>query len=158
MSDHNEKDTVFSDWRSIKGTELSMEQFQEYCNNPNITEIFIGTDSQVRGTKTKFVTVVAAYEPGNGGRAIARSAKVENLPDLRTRLLQETWFSIDLALKLSKELDQRITIHCDVNSNPIYKSGQYKNEVQGYVKGFGFDCQIKPNAWAASCVADGLTK
>lgn len=156
--DETEREIKFTNWKTVSGRKQSIDEFKKLCNEENITEIFIGTDSQVRGSITKFVTVIAAVEKGNGGRAIARSARVLNYPDLRTRLLQETWFSIELALELSKELDQRITIHCDVNSNPMFKSGLYKSEVQGYVKGFGFECEIKPNAWCASSVADSMTK
>ena len=122
MQSHSELN--FSDWKNLNGGELSMEEFKDFCNE-HTDEIFIGTDSQVRSGFTKFTTVVAAIEEGKGGRVIARSAKIENYPDLRTRLLQETWFSIELALQLSKELDHNITIHCDVNSNPLHKSAFY---------------------------------
>lgn len=157
MEAQEEIEIKFSEWKSLTGTKLTMDEFKDFCNE-HCTEIFIGTDSQVRGQFTKFTIVVAACEEGKGGKVIARSAKVLNYPDLRTRLLQETWFSIELALELSKELDQQIIIHCDVNSDPKYKSGLYKNEIQGYVKGFGFDCEVKPFSWCASAAADRLTK
>tara|TARA_R110002020_G_scaffold41921_16_gene123262 strand:- start:242 stop:721 length:480 start_codon:yes stop_codon:yes gene_type:complete len=157
MEAQEERDIKFSEWKSLTGTKLTMDEFKDFCNE-NCSEIFVGTDSQVRGQFTKFTVVVAAYEEGKGGKVIARSAKIANYPDLRTRLLQETWFSIELALELSKELDHVITIHCDVNADPTYKSGLYAKEVQGYVKGFGFDCEIKPSAWCASNCADRNTK
>jgi hypothetical protein len=78
----------------------------------------------------------------------------ELFPSLRDRLIHEAWMSLEVAQKISKMISQNITIHLDVNQNPKFKSGLYKNEICGFVKGFGYDYKLKPDSWCASSVAD----
>ena len=85
--------------------------------------------------------------------------KDDSYLDLSKRLLKETTDSIELALKVQKEvLNANIEIHADVNENLIHRSAKYKNMIVGYISGCGFDCKIKPESFVASGIADCHTR
>jgi predicted RNase H-related nuclease YkuK (DUF458 family) len=89
---------------------------------------------------------------------------------LSGRLMTETQRSIDLCryveqklfdLSIEDELEDDkfytknlVGISIDVNSDAKYKSGRYKDMLVGMVVGSGYDAYIKPDAYAASAVAD----
>lgn len=122
---------------------------------------FIGTDSQLytKDQKTKFNTVLVAYQLHKGGVILSSTNTERYISSLRERLLFETWRSIELAFYLNDQIssDKMITIQLDINSNLKYKSAHYKDELVGMVVGQGFNAIIKPDAWAASGVADSGT-
>ena len=73
-------------------------------------------------------------------------------------MIEETWLSIECAQKVKTLVDKDVTIHLDISQSTKFKSGRYKNELTGYVRGLGFNYEIKPNSWAASSVADKLVR
>lgn len=80
----------------------------------------------------------------------------QRLPILRQRLLSEASRSLQVAWYLNDIIsgDQIITIHLDVNSSLKWDSARYKDELVGYVTAQGFNCEHKPNSFAASWAAD----
>jgi predicted RNase H-related nuclease YkuK (DUF458 family) len=140
-------------WKTLSGGETTLKEFLSQYNEKD-WHLYIGTDSQTKGRKTKFDTVLVAWKEGYGAFGIHRSSIEYNIRDLRDQLIQETWLSIELAQVIKDMVDKDIIIHMDVNSNERFKSGKYKNELIGFVKGLGFDYAIKPFSWVASAVAD----
>jgi predicted RNase H-related nuclease YkuK (DUF458 family) len=118
----------------------------------------IGTDSQNYSKKRNciFTTVLIAYKLGKGGSVILHKDKVPFIDSLRQRLLLEAMRSLEVAWYMDSKVPSKnvIEIHLDINSNLRYRSSQYKNELIGLVSSQGFQCLIKPDAWAASGAAD----
>jgi len=160
MSFYDNKYKLFSEWEWIsygKGNKVSIEEFIE--THPD-AQFYIGTDSQNYSKKGNryctFTTVLVAYTMGKGGCAILASEKTEKMDNLRQRLMIEAMRSLEVGWFLDKKIDQNriVTIHLDVNDSIKFKSGKYKDELVGFVTAQGFECQHKPNAWAASWAAD----
>jgi len=147
----------------------------DFINMHPDAELYVGTDSQRHGNRKKkykywtFTTCVAAYTRRKGGNAILFSENVRNpqgfdgklerpkkLSLLRQRLMVEAMKSLEVAWYLNTIVseDRPITIHLDVNQNIQFDSTKYKDELVGYVTAQGFNCEHKPNAWAASWAAD----
>ena len=76
------------------------------------------------------------------------------------RITEEVQKSVNTGLKLltfCPKID--IELHLDVS--PEHKgegTSKFSKMLVGYAKGSGFDCKIKPNAFAASSVADKHSK
>lgn len=52
--------------------------------------------------------------------------------------------------------EQKITIHSDIGVNG--PTNKLINEIVGWITASGFDCEIKPQSFAASSVANKLSK
>lgn len=142
-------------WTTLNGKPIELESFIRENVDKGYT-IFIGTDSQ-RKRKGKrgvtFSTVIALVKQ-NEHKLIQKRMVTEKFPSLRDRLIHEAWLSLEVAQIISPLVSEDITIHLDVNQNPKFKSGQYKNEICGFVKGFGYNYKLKPESWCASAIAD----
>ncbi len=141
------------EWMTLSGTETTLKEFLTQYNDKD-WNLFIGTDSQTKGRRTKFSTVLLAWKEGYGAFGVEHLSVQLNIRNLRDQLIQETWLSIECAQKVKTLVDKDVTIHLDVSQSTKFKSGRYKNELTGFVRGFGFKYELKPNSWAASSVAD----
>lgn len=133
---------------------------QALITDPN-QQVHIGTDAQRQGRRTDFVTVVALYTPGKGGRVFFTRRREPKHGSLREKLALETWSSIEVGLALAPLLPagaEQISIHVDANPNPKFRSSDYVKELTGMVMGQGFRSVLKPNAWASSHAADHVVK
>lgn len=151
------------DWKSFDGT--IKHDPEEFVKKHADHMFFIGTDSQHRKTRKGrvcyFTSAIIAYKMGTGGVSIIHTDKTKPLSSLRQRLLIETMRSVECAWFLDQQLSSNnsITIckpqiHLDVNPDKKHKSSQYLQELVGLVVGQGFEAVCKPNAWAASKLAD----
>jgi len=144
-------------WRRYDGhKKADIDEFIKYHKDDMF---FIGTDSQNYLKRKKicvFTTVLIAYKMRRGGAIITHTDRTPCMASLRQRLLLEAMRSLETAWYLDSKVDSKniIGIHLDVNSNLKYKSAQYKEELVGLVAAQGFNALTKPDAWAASCVAD----
>lgn len=130
--------------------------------------ICIGTDSQ-NFDLTKIVTVITVHKLGKGGRFFYEISKIDKLKDIRRKLYTETQMSLDCAEKLFDALDKlaiesdfdyhdyvSFSIHVDAGYNGPTK--QLIPEIVGWIKSYGYDCEVKPNSPAASSVANKFSK
>jgi len=115
-------------------------------------QIFIGSDSQVRGDIVKYSTVVCLWEVGHGVWEAYRNEVSERPKDRFTRLWKEVMHSVELADQL-RDLGE-IHVHIDFNSDPSFASHQLYDAGIGYVTSMGFNAAGKPFAWAASSGAN----
>jgi uncharacterized protein len=123
--------------------------------------IVVGTDSYPSNS-VDYVTAVVVHRKGRGGRYFWRKKhQTGKTPTLRNRIYEETMCSIGTAQKLLKTLGQEalakydLEIHIDVGSSGPTR--EMITEVVGMVKGNGFTARTKPEAYAASTVADRYT-
>ena len=125
-------------------------------------KIIIGTDSSARN-EVALITAITIWRVGNGGIHFWTKSEVMKFHGLRERIYKEAIQSITLAQELRGRLKEKLgdeffwddQIHIDVGENGPTR--EFIDGVVGMVKGYGFDVQIKPNAFGASAVADRHT-
>jgi len=128
--------------------------------------LVIGTDSQLKqinGTaECDFVTAIVIHRMGKGARYFWRKEKVKKNLVLRDKIYAETLRSLETAQKMVPDLRRAVSpakydleIHIDVGS--LGPTREMIREVVGMVSGNGFVAKTKPEAWAASSVADKYT-
>lgn len=135
-------------------------------------QLIIGTDSQASASQREkgarmvdFVSAIVIHRVGRGGRYFWRRVHREyNHPlSLKARMFTEANMSIELAINLLQVLQQylvkaniefepHIEVHIDVGINGPTRD--MIKELVGLVKASGFEARIKPEAYAASTVAD----
>ena len=153
-------------WRTPNGKPLTMAQvFDEirgHVNNEG--KIYIGTDSFVDKDRCAFATAICLHGASDqrGGKYFFRKVYFnrQNFPSLVQRILREVQDSIEIALTISEELPTaKIELHLDVSpSNKENGTSKISEMVTGYAKSSGFECKIKPEAWASQSVADKHSK
>ena len=123
-------------------------------------KVIIGSDSKYYRKYVKYATVVCVHTIESGVTYWYSKSKRYNVKgDIQTRIWTEVNLSMDIALSLQEYMPLgSIEVHCDINSNPKYASNRFNVGASGYVIGCGFNYKCKPDAWAASDVADWYTK
>ena len=125
-------------------------------------DVYIGTDSQVLGPKISIVTCICLYKngiPKNSIFYIKEKLDTDKYPTLRSRMLLEAYRSLEVALEVDPLIDGQLTVHLDIGSDlKKNKTARFQKELQILFKSQGFGCEIKPNSWASSCIADRFTK
>ena len=150
-NDNSKKNGVFRTTGGIVVTDLR-RFIKLWLSDHKDGQIYVGSDSQVRGDIVKYSTVVCLWDVGHGVRE-AYSSEVSDRPkDRFTRLWNEVMRSVELADQL-RDLGE-IHVHMDFNSNPEFPSHKLYDAGIGYVTSMGFDAAGKPNAWAATSGAN----
>jgi predicted RNase H-related nuclease YkuK (DUF458 family) len=152
--------------------------FDEQLANNRILNVSIGTDSQkITGTLYKFATVIVitTTEDLGGGVIVGRGGmiiyatynhdfmkkeidgKKRDKELVNERMVFEVGKSIEVATQVAELLDLYeipLAIHADINPNPKHESNKALQSAVGYILGMGYEFKIKPEAYAASTVAD----
>ena len=125
-------------------------------------EVYIGTDSQVIKDMISIVTCVCLYKHGireNKIFYIKNKVKRERYPTLRSRIVFEAHRSLAAALEISPLVTGPLTIHLDIGSDlKKNKTAKFQKELKMLFTSQGFNCEVKPNSWASSSIADKFTK
>ncbi len=129
--------------------------------------LIVGTDSQ-NYDNTKVVVVIAVQNIGHGGIFFYEIRRIKKIKDIRRKLLYETNISLLYADRLLSVLERcrdqeefkwdkvNFCVHIDAGMNG--KTRQLVPELVAWVKATGYDCRIKPDSFAASSIADKLSK
>lgn len=128
-------------------------------NLGNRLKVCIGTDSQVRGKKIEFATVIVFLREGKGGFMFVSNFDMKTKMSLKERMLYEVSKSIEVAYNLCPLLDRYgldLEVHADINTNPQFKSNPALSEAMGYILSMGFEFKAKPDAFASSSCADKM--
>jgi len=148
------------EWKRFHGKQTSIAEFINSVKGEG-RNIIIGTDSQT-SEETKYTTAIVFYKPRKGASCIYRTEKQRKPHSLHEQLSRETWLSIGAALEIMEACPEIVTevvnIHLDVNDNPKHASSKYKSELIGTVVGQGFQCEVKPNSWVATHIADHIVR
>lgn len=124
-------------------------------------DLLVGTDSSVSGAHVDYVSAIVVHKVGKGGRYYWVRRQEKKTFSLRQRIWREAWLSFELAQRLLKGLSSfsllafNLEIHVDIGENGPTK--EMIDEVVGMIIGSGFAVRIKPQAYAASSVADKYT-
>jgi uncharacterized protein len=127
-------------------------------------KIFIGSDSFISKNKVNFASAICIHGDGKGGRYFFMR---EYLPKSRFevlvhRITEEVSRSVQIGQDLMYNHDieaSDIELHIDVS--PFHArtaTSKFAEMLSGYVNGAGFECRVKPDAWASQSVADKHSK
>ena len=153
-------------WRTPNGKPLTLtEVFEEIkLHARNEGKIYIGTDSFIDKDRCAFATAICLHGASGqrGGKYFFRKVfyKRQNFSSLVQRIMREVQDSIETALFISEEVPTaKIELHLDIS--PAHKNNgtsSISDMLTGYAKASGFECKIKPDAWASQSVADKHSK
>jgi hypothetical protein len=124
-------------------------------------EVIVGTDSHPSRGDIDFVTAIIVRRVGKGGRYFWSRSCEGQYHDLSHRIYREAILSFDWAKAIMESLEKytmldfNLEIHVDVGRNG--KTRSLIDGVVGMIVGGGFPVKIKPDAYAASSVADKYT-
>jgi predicted RNase H-related nuclease YkuK (DUF458 family) len=127
----------------------------------DLFSIVVGTDSQTYYGDAEYVTAVVVHRVGRGGRYFWRRTVERKPKSLRDRIWREAWLSYEAAQALIDALknrgifDCRLEIHVDIGRGG--RTRELVEEVVHAIRGSGFFVRTKPEAYAASVVADKHT-
>ena len=149
-------------FKTYHGEPISLEEISDLiCEQYDYT-VWVGTDSQVKKKigKVQYSTCIVVHKKGKGGRVFVHKSREPYTKSLQQRLANEVWRSLETSFELKNLLPANadIVIDIDVNRSKKFKSGNYHEQLVGMVVGQGFKCRVKPDAWAAQCVADKFAK
>ena len=152
-------------WHTGAGYEISMEEIFKVIikHTKNNGSVFVGCDSHVIKNQCIFSTAICLHgaEGQRGGRYFYKRDKLQskNFPSMLMRLTKEVEKSIEIASTIS-EYDEKIhiEIHIDASSRKEGQTHKFADMLMGYAKGAGFDCKVKPEAWASNSIADKHSK
>lgn len=154
----------------LRFSEVMGDIAQEVRGFAGEVKVSVGTDSEEIHGVVKYVSLIHMWRVGNGARAYRtqtsdalRIFAPRGLARFRDRIWKETMLTATLAQEVRSGLREKlrteflfdIEVHADVGEHG--GSSQMIREVIGMFKGYGFQdglIKLKPEAYAASCVAD----
>ncbi|MGE5390671.1 MAG: ribonuclease H-like YkuK family protein [Deltaproteobacteria bacterium] len=143
-----------------KVVEDILEYVKEDISRPY--KLLVGSDSNPGAHGTCFVSAIIIHREGKGARYYYSRKTEPRVRSMRQRIFYEASLSLALADRLSEALkekgvhDMPVEIHLDVGIHGDTR--ELVREVTGMIVNSGFDARIKPDACAASKVADKYTK
>ena len=130
-------------------------------------QITVGTDSQ-NFSDTKMVSVIAVTCEGHGGIFFYEISRIKKIADVRLKLTEETTRSLEIMTSLVEELESEkysevrsklsLAIHVDAGWNDSGKTKELIPGLVGWIRACGYDCKVKPESYAASSIADRISK
>ena len=155
-----------SKWVTGSGQIVLFEEIVDIIleHRDNNGKISVGTDSFIKKQDCIFSLAICLYgaDGQNGGRYFIKRTNIDKrrYPNLLQRILAEVQKSVELGLKLLELIPVLdIEIHLDVSgSDKNNGTSKFAEMLTGYAKGAGFECKIKPDAYAASSIADKHSK
>lgn len=155
-----------SNWLTGSGVEI---EFNILCEKvlksvSSGSKIFIGTDSFIANRKINFATAICLHG-GNGPTHYyftKNTLSKKMFPALVSRITEEVRRSVELAEIISSDLgisNNNIELHLDVSPyNTKNGTAKFSEMLKSYAQGAGFNCRVKPDAWASQTVADKHSK
>ncbi len=150
--------------------EAVMEEMLNYIEEKpeNFYDIIVGCDSSSE-EQPNFPVALVILRKGEGGRFFLKKVKYKNKKfyNLHQRILEEVLLSCQLALFLREKFEERVKnldknlnfqfryIHADVGENGPTRD--MIKDIVSLIKSNGFEAKIKPDAFAATVVADRYT-
>ena len=131
-------------------------------------QIVVGTDSQ-NFNDTKMVTVIAAYKEGHGGIFFYEIDRMDRITNVKQKLNVETSKSLEVIMELAGELEEEVrykemrdhttlSVHVDAGWSDKGKTKELIPGLVGWIKACGFEAKCKPYSYAASSIADKISK
>lgn len=136
-------------------------------------DITIGTDSQSHKT-TRMIEVICIHRIGDGGIFFFHKEDIPKIKVLKEKIIEETNRSIENAIGFIDALQDELlednidldimfyenrlsfAVHADIGRRG--KTKELIKEICGWIEASGFEARIKPDSYAASGVANMLSK
>ena len=149
-------------WHNAQSEKTTTQDILEFLSNAGSnTTIHVGCDSHFVKNDCVFAVVVALCTPGKGGTYFFARKKFQrkNFLNMKLRLLREVENCLAMADLIRENIERDdIVVHLDINPNKLYKSSLVFTSATSWVKSQGYECIVKPDAWASSCLADAYAK
>ncbi len=137
--------------------------------------LMFGTDSQVHGHFTKFITGIVIQQERKGVWACFRKVIVpRKMANLHERISYETTLTEEVVSMFTKDKRERlieivlphiykgasfsIEGHIDIGSGKRNKTSIFVNEMMSRMNSIGLEAKIKPYSFVASSYANRFTK
>ena len=148
--------------------EYILEFYEKNKGIDGVFQIVVGTDSQ-NFSDTKMVTVIAAYKEGKGGIFFYEISRVNRITNVKQKLNTETSQSLEAMMILADALEKDekykemrdnalLSIHVDAGWSDKGKTKELIPGLIGWIKACGFEAKCKPDSFAASSIADMISK
>lgn len=128
--------------------------------------VVVGTDSQ-NHSNTRMVSAIVCQCEGHGGIYFYKIENVPKIKDVRQKLNTETQLSLqyanellDTMARVDEELFCNISfsIHVDAGESEHGKTKELIPSLVGWIHACGFQTCVKPDSFAASTVANRISK
>ena len=153
-------------WITGGGDEISFEEIVENIKKHvgKSGKVIFGTDSFTRKRVCHFATSICLCfaEDQMGGRFFVTKSnvKAKKFKTVLQRITAEVERSVRLGMFIMHYCPKvSIELHLDVSdADKGTKTSKFSDMLTGFAKGSGFDCKIKPDAFAATSVANKYSK
>jgi len=138
-----------------------IEYIRKYVQSHPDVEILIGCDSQNRKRETIYAVVIGLYNPGKGAHVLYSrfSTPRVSIKENSTRLLNEVWYSVEIAEKIKNELNVIAKwIDIDLNPDEKFLSNRALTNAIGIVVGMGYKVRHKGDCPMMTYAGDKLVK
>lgn len=177
-----------NNWKMLCGTAIDdisitlinhIQALIEKYDKKNI-KLITACDSQRRGSKITYVTVIIVLNTGFGGNAFYlkeiedcseflyknTNSRAERLLKVKALIQKRLWNETLKAVECAMAVDELVynlglkvsEVHADINTNKKFKSSELSKAIIGYIDACGFIPKVKPDAWGASGIANIKTK
>jgi predicted RNase H-related nuclease YkuK (DUF458 family) len=123
------------------------------------SKVFVGCDSQTKGSKTIYAIVIVFHQPNKGGHVLFAKEILPRINNRNERLRREFVVSVEVADYLfDNELCIPDFVDIDLSPDPKFKSNEMLVEAINYIKWHGFEPRWKPDSAIATHTADVLCR
>jgi predicted RNase H-related nuclease YkuK (DUF458 family) len=144
-----------SDWRCLEGAPRDIKSHLSKFLNKGY-ELHVGCDSHQYSDYTRLVSVICLRKGPNGVITFRTVLNEKPSSSIYLKLQREVLKAIEIAQLAGNLGYENITVHLDINPDDKYISNKFYKEFVNMVKGCGYKCITKPDAFAAS-IADMFT-
>jgi predicted RNase H-related nuclease YkuK (DUF458 family) len=126
--------------------------------------VYVGSDSFFKKQDCIFSTAICLHgaDRQHGGRYFFKKTKAskKHFPSLSVRMLKEAETTIVIARRITNECSwAKLELHLDIsNAEKEEGTSSLAKMLVGYIRGSGFECKVKPYAFAAASIADKHSK
>lgn len=147
--------------------EIDLEEVRAYIRENDKAKIYFGCDStkyRKNGSwHARYVNAIVVYEKDKNkifGEVSHERDFDKNPGRPAMRMMNEVYKVSQMVTDLAPDLEGRyFEIHLDINPDILHGSSVAVSQAIGYIKGVNnITPQVKPEAWAATHVADRLLK
>lgn len=144
-----------------------MRKFYDSCKEfGERFNVVVGSDSQ-NHSDTRMVSAIVLQCEGHGGIYFYKVEHIPKIKDVRQKLNHETQLSLQYANELLdaiSEIDEELfvsisfSIHIDAGHSDHGKTKELIPGLVGWIHSCGFEAHCKPSSFAASTVANRISK
>lgn len=148
------------EFRRMDGRVVDLKTYiRDYLKEHPNCKLMVGCDSQNKCRDTHYAVVIALYNPGAGAHIVFKKWKTPKELVRATRLLNEAWFSVEVAEYLRESgLPKPSYIDLDLNPDPKYRSNDVLRQAVGLCEGMGYQVRFKTLGPLITTMADSIVR